>query len=108
MNLGDIELENVCLSHILNIRNVSFYIDIRVQVFSWEYADFRATSSDAIIFKTKAFFPIFYCVSEIYMKCRTFSKKKRKSSSLCISEIIDSKRGGYLNAWKALLQNSFR
>ena len=28
--------------------------------------------------------------------------------SLSISEIIDSKRGGYLSAWKALLQNSFR
>ena len=35
-------------------------------------------------------------------------KKKEESSSLSISEIIDSKRGGYLNAWKALLQNSFR
>ena len=33
---------------------------------------------------------------------------KGESSSLSISEIIDSKRGGYLNAWKALLQNSFR
>ena len=28
---------------------------------------------------------------------------KKKSSSLSISEIIDSKRGGYLSAWKALL-----
>ena len=35
-------------------------------------------------------------------------EKKRESSSLSISEIIDSKRGGYLSAWKALLQNSFR
>ena len=35
-------------------------------------------------------------------------KKKGKSSSLNISEIIDPKRGGYLSAWKALLQNSFR
>ena len=34
--------------------------------------------------------------------------KKRESSSLSISEIIDSKRGGYLSARKALLQNSFR
>ena len=34
--------------------------------------------------------------------------KKGESSSLSISEIIDSKRGGYLSAWKALLQNSFR
>ena len=35
-------------------------------------------------------------------------QKKGESSSLTISEIIDSKRGGYLRAWKALLQNSFR
>ena len=33
---------------------------------------------------------------------------KGEFSSLSISEIIDSKRGGYLRAWKALLQNSFR
>ena len=49
---------------------------------------------------------IFYCVCDIYMKWRTFFKKV-ESSSLSISEIIDSKRGGYLSAWKALLQNSF-
>ena len=35
-------------------------------------------------------------------------QKKGKFSSLNISEIIDSKGGGYLSAWKALLQNSFR
>ena len=35
-------------------------------------------------------------------------QKKGESSSLSISEIIDPKRGGYLIAWKALLQNSFR
>ena len=35
-------------------------------------------------------------------------QKKGESSSLSISEIIDSKRGGYLSAWKALLQNIFR
>ena len=34
--------------------------------------------------------------------------KKGESSSLSISEIIDSKRGRYLSAWKALLQNRFR
>ena len=35
-------------------------------------------------------------------------KKKRESFSLSISENTESKRDGYLNAWKALLQNSFR
>ena len=35
-------------------------------------------------------------------------QKKGEFSSLSISKIIDSKGGGYLSAWKALLQNSFR
>ena len=35
-------------------------------------------------------------------------QKKGETSSLSLSEIIDSKGGGYLSAWKALLQNSFR
>ena len=35
-------------------------------------------------------------------------KEKGESFSLSISEIIYSKRGGYLSAWKALLPNSFR
>ena len=37
-----------------------------------------------------------------------YFQKKGETSSLSISEIIDSKRGGYLCAWKALPQNSFR
>ena len=35
-------------------------------------------------------------------------QQKGEFSSLSISEIIDSKSGGYLSVWKALLQNSFR
>ena len=35
-------------------------------------------------------------------------QKRGESSSLSISEIINSKRGGYLSALKALLKNSFR
>ena len=35
-------------------------------------------------------------------------QKKGESSSLSISKIIDSKIGGSLSAWIALLQNSFR
>ena len=35
-------------------------------------------------------------------------QKKGESSSLNISEVIDARTGGYLSAWKALLQNSFR
>ena len=70
---------------------------LRVQVISSQCADFRPTSSDAIMFKAKDFFWTFYCVSEICIKWRTFSKKG-EFSSLSISEIIDSKIGGYLSA----------
>ena len=35
-------------------------------------------------------------------------QKNGESSSLSICEIIEAKRDGYLSAWKALLQNSFR
>ena len=35
-------------------------------------------------------------------------QEKGESPSLSISEIIDSKIGGYLSAWKSLLQNSLR
>ena len=78
-----------------------------MHVFSSQYADFHATSSDAIIFKTKDFFWIFYSFLKSKWNAEHFVKKG-ESSSLSISEIIDSKRSGYLSAWKALLQNSFR
>ena len=67
-----------------------------------------ATSSDAIIFKTKDFFWIFFLPFGNLHAMENILKKRRLSSSLSISEIIDSKRGGYLSAWKALLQNGFR
>ena len=41
-------------------------------------------------------------------KMENIFKKKESLSSLSIAEIIHSKWGGYLSAWKALLQNSFR
>ena len=46
--------------------------------------------------KNKNFFWIFYCISEMCMKFRAFSKKN-EYSSLIISEIIDADRRGYLN-----------
>ena len=42
------------------------------------------------------------------MKFRIFWKKKDEYPSLVISKIIDSKRGGYLNVLKVLLQNTIR
>ena len=57
--------------------------------------------------KQKAFSGFFFAFLKSTLNGEHF-QKKGESSSLSISEIIDSERGGYLNAWKALLQNSFR
>ena len=58
--------------------------------------------------KKKTFSDFFIAFLKSTWNGEHFQKKKGESSSLSISEIIDSKRGGYLSAWKALLQKSFR
>ena len=58
-------------------------------------------------FKRKTFSGFFIAFWNL-REMENIFKKKGESSSLSISEIIDSKRGGYLSAWKALLHNSFR
>ena len=57
---------------------------------------FFATNSNAIMFKTKIFYLIFCCISEMYITFRTF-RKKGDPHKLCISEINDCERRGYLN-----------
>ena len=57
--------------------------------------------------KQKTFSGFFIAFVKFTWKGEHF-EKKGDSSSLSISEIINSKRGGYLSAWKVLLQNSFR
>ena len=57
--------------------------------------------------KQKTFSGFFIAFLKSTWKGEHFQKKE-ESSSLSISEIIDSKEGGYLSAWKALLQNNFR
>ena len=39
---------------------------------------------------------MFYCISEMWMKFRTFEKKD-EYPSLIFLEIMDCERGGYLN-----------
>ena len=56
--------------------------------------------------KQKLFSRFFMRFSNLH-KMENF-QNKGESSSLSISEIIDSKIGGYLSVWKALLQKSFR
>ena len=60
-----------------------------------------------LFLKQKTFCGFFIAFMKFTSNGKHF-QKKGESSSLSISEIIDSKRGGYLSAWKALLQNSFR
>ena len=57
--------------------------------------------------KQKIFSEFFIAFLKSTWNGETF-QTKGESSSLSISEIIDSKRGGYLSAWKALPQKSFR
>ena len=52
--------------------------------------------------KQKTFFGFFIAFRQSTWTGEHF-QKKGESSSLSIFEIIDSKRGGYLSAWKALL-----
>ena len=68
---------------------------------------FAKTVQTPLSLKQKAFSEFFIAFLESTWNGEHF-QKKGESSSLSISEIIDSKRGGYLSAWKALLQNSFR
>ena len=64
-----------CFTLIKNLKTVCQHIDSRWQVFLRQYAEFSLTNSNAIISKTEDFFRIFYCISEMCMKFRTFWKK---------------------------------
>ena len=57
--------------------------------------------------KQNTFFGFFIAFLKSTWNVENFQEKV-ESSSLSISEIIDSKRGGYLSVLKALLHNSFR
>ena len=74
-----IELEDVCLRHMWNLQTVCSHVDSRWQVFPSQYADFLTTISKALISKRNGCFSIFYCISEMFMKFRTFWKKRRVS-----------------------------
>ena len=57
--------------------------------------------------KTNSCLLKFYHFLEIYIKIWVFGKKTERHS-LNNSEIIDSKKQGYLNAWKVLFQNTLQ
>ena len=61
-----------------------------------QYAEFSATTSNAIIWKTEDSFWIFF----IFLKCASnlqHFEEKDECPSLIISEIIVSERGSYWN-----------
>ena len=60
-----------------------------------------------LFWKQKTFSGFFIAFLESTWNGENF-QKKGESSSLSISEIVDSKRGRYLSFWKALLHNSLR
>ena len=68
---------------------------------------FRQIFESAIITKPENVFWIFFTFSESTQNFAQFEKKYHLHSSN-ISEVIDSEKCGYLNAWKLLFQNSFR
>ena len=68
---------------------------------------FAETLQTPLSLKQKPFSEFFIAFLESTWNGEHF-QKKGEFSSLSIFEIIDSKRGSYLSAWKALLQNSFR
>ena len=80
MNLAEVELAKVCLSQIRNLRTICKDIDCRVHAFQLQYPEFPLTTSNGVILETKTFFSIFNCVSEMYIKFRTFWKKDEPSS----------------------------
>ena len=66
---------------------------------------FHETNSNAIIWKSKKTFWTFFSVSEISIKFGILWKK-RWTSELFVSEIIDCKKWGCLNAEKEPCQNT--
>ena len=63
---------------------------------------FTKKVQDPLSLKQKTFSGFFIAFPKSAWNGEHF-QKKGESSSLSISEIIDSKRGAYLSAWKALL-----
>ena len=90
MNSRWIELEKVWFILMLNLKTVCSHIDYRWQVFLPQYAEFSATTSNAVIWKTEDFFWIFFAFLKCAWNLEHFERKD-ECPSLIISEIIVSK-----------------
>ena len=107
MSLGEIELEKVSL-----IRSKILGLFVRTLTAEYTYSrrnmqTFKQQVQTPLSLKQKTFSGFFIAFLKSTWNGEHF-QKKGESSSLSISEIFNSKKGAYLSAWKALLQNSFR
>ena len=107
MNLGYIELEK---SALVRSKILGLFDNTLTAEYTYSRRNMQTLKQQVqtpLSLKQKTFSGFFIAFLKSTLNGEDF-EKKGESSSLSISEIIDSKRGGYLSAWKALLQNSFR
>ena len=76
ITLGDPDFENISLSDMLNLRDVSEHINCQWQLSCWGLWEFVVRDSKGIIFKTKHFLSFRCSIFGIYIKFWRFSKKK--------------------------------
>ena len=107
MNLGYIELEK---SALVRSKILGLFVNTLTAEYTYSPRNMQTLTQQVqtpLSLKQKTFSGFFITFLKSTWNGEDF-EKKGESSSLSISEIIDCKRGGYLSAWKALLQNSFR
>ena len=93
MNLGLIELEKVCLSQIWNIRPFVNTLTAEYTYFGRNMNILTQQVQTPLSLKQKTFSACFIAFLKSTWNGKHF-QKKGESSSLSISEIIESKRGG--------------
>ena len=93
MNLGLIELEKVCLSQIWNIRPFVNTLTAEYTYFGRNMNILTQQVQTPLSLKQKTFSAFFIAFLKSTWNGKHF-QKKGESSSLSISEIIESKRGG--------------
>ena len=107
MNLGKIELEK---SALVRSKILGLFVNTLTAEYTYSGRNMQTLTQQVqmkLSLKQKIFSQFFIAFLKSTWNGEHF-QKKGDSSSWSISETIDARRGGYLSAWKALLQNSFR
>ena len=97
--LRKIDLENVCPSVTWNLMGFCLHIGLRWQISCGRFWEYATSKWNAIIWKRKNFFSIFCCIYLIYIKFRTFWKKRWSSWVIYFRNY---------RMWKSLLKNSLK